>query len=133
MSELTFNAELTWSATDGAGVGEIQTDGFTLELSGPESMGGRGVGTNPEELLVGAVSSCFTATLFGVLRRAQLPVDSAGGGCQRDRDRLSRSCPVCGNRGQPDDPGRRRRAPGGVRSGGEYRPRSLLHRPCART
>ena len=39
-------------------------------------MGGRGVGTNPEELLVCAVSSCFTATLFGVLRRAQLPVDS---------------------------------------------------------
>ena len=33
-------------------------------------------GTNPEELLVCAVSSCFTATLFGVLRRAQLPVDS---------------------------------------------------------
>jgi osmotically inducible protein OsmC len=76
MSELTFNAELMWSGTDRAGVGEIQTDGLALELSGPESMGGRGAGTNPEELLVGAVSSCFTATLFGVLRRARLPVDS---------------------------------------------------------
>ncbi len=39
-------------------------------------MGGRGTGTNPEELLVCAVSSCYTATLFAVLRRAQLPVDS---------------------------------------------------------
>ncbi len=38
-------------------------------------MGGRGVGTNPEELLVCAVSSCYTATLFGVLRRAKLSVD----------------------------------------------------------
>jgi osmotically inducible protein OsmC len=47
-----------------------------LELSGPKSMGGRGVGTNPEELLVCAVSSCYTATLFAVLRRARLPVDS---------------------------------------------------------
>src|SRR5689334_983706 len=37
---------------------------------------GRGVGTNPEELLVSAVSSCYTATLFGVLNRAKLPVDS---------------------------------------------------------
>ena len=58
------------------GRGEIQTEGLALELSGPESMGGRGLGTNPEELLVCAVPSCFTATLFGVLRRPQLPVDS---------------------------------------------------------
>ena len=39
-------------------------------------MGGRGVGTNPEELLVCAVSSCNTATLFAALRRAQLPIES---------------------------------------------------------
>jgi peroxiredoxin-like protein len=39
-------------------------------------MGRRGVGTNPEELLVSAVSSCYIATLFGVLRRSRLPVDS---------------------------------------------------------
>jgi peroxiredoxin-like protein len=39
-------------------------------------MGGRGLGTNPEELLVCAVASCYTATLFGVLARARLPVSS---------------------------------------------------------
>jgi peroxiredoxin-like protein len=76
MSDLNFDVELMWSETGGKGTGEIQTHDLTLELSGPESMGGRGVGTNPEELLVSAVSSCFTATLFGVLRRAKLPVDS---------------------------------------------------------
>ena len=76
MSDLSFDVELMWSETEGKGAGEIQTDDLVLELSGPESMGGRGVGTNPEELLVSAVSSCFTATLFGVLRRARLPVDS---------------------------------------------------------
>jgi peroxiredoxin-like protein len=76
MSDLSFDVELMWSETEGKGAGEIQTDDLVLELSGPESMGGRGFGTNPEELLVSAVSSCFTATLFGVLRRAQLPVDS---------------------------------------------------------
>ena len=76
MSDLSFDVELMWSEIAGKGAGEIQTDDLVLELSGPASMGGRGVGTNPEELLVCAVSSCFTATLFGVLRRAQLPVDS---------------------------------------------------------
>jgi peroxiredoxin-like protein len=76
MSDLSFDVELMWSGTGVQGAGEIQTDNLGLELSGPESMGGRGVGTNPEELLVCAVSSCFAATLFGVLRRAELPVDS---------------------------------------------------------
>src|SRR4026209_2174915 len=76
MSDLSFDVELMWSGAGGKGVGEIHTNNLTLELSGPASMGGRGVGTNPEELLVCAVSSCFTATLFGVLRRAQLPVCS---------------------------------------------------------
>ncbi len=76
MNDLRFDVELRWSETGGKGVGEIQTDDLDLELSGPKSMGGRGVGTNPEELLVCAVSSCYTATLFGVLRRAKLPVDS---------------------------------------------------------
>jgi peroxiredoxin-like protein len=82
MSDLSFNAELMWTGTGREGAGEIQTDGLALELSGPESMGGRGVGANPEELLVCAVSSCFTATLFGVLRRAELPVDSLAVGAE---------------------------------------------------
>jgi peroxiredoxin-like protein len=74
--DLSFGVEVTWSGTGRAGAGELQTDDLVLELSAPESMGGRGVGTNPEELLIGAVSSCYTATLFAALRRAQLPVDS---------------------------------------------------------
>ena len=76
MSDLSFDVELIWSGTGGEGAGEIQTDDLALELSGPQVMGGRGIGTNPEELLVCAVSSCYTATLFGVLRRARLPVGS---------------------------------------------------------
>jgi peroxiredoxin-like protein len=76
MDDLNFDIELGWVGTGREGAGTIQTDDLLMELSAPESMGGRGVGTNPEELLVCAVSSCFTATLFGVLRRARLPVDS---------------------------------------------------------
>ena len=76
MRDLNFDLELTWSGTGRQGAGQIQTHDLLLELSGPESMGGRGVGANPEELLVCAVSSCYTATLFALLRRAQLPADS---------------------------------------------------------
>jgi peroxiredoxin-like protein len=76
MGDLSFDVNLRWTEVHGKGVGEIQTDDLALELSGPESMGGRGVGTNPEELLVCAVSSCYIATLYGVLRRRRLPVES---------------------------------------------------------
>jgi peroxiredoxin-like protein len=76
MKDLDFTVALRWSGTGRDGVGEIHTDDLTIDLSAPESMGGRGVGTNPEELLVSAVASCYTATLFGLLRRARLPVAS---------------------------------------------------------
>lgn len=76
MSELNFDVELKWSGTGEHGSGELNGEEIELELSAPKSMGGRGTGTNPEELLVSAVSSCYIATLFGVLDRADLPVDS---------------------------------------------------------
>lgn len=76
MHELAFQVELEWSGSGRAGTGRIVTDDLELELSTPASMGGRGVGTNPEELLVCAVASCFGATLSGVLRRAGLPASS---------------------------------------------------------
>lgn len=76
MHELPFQVELEWSGSGREGAGRIVTDDLELELSTPESMGGRGRGTNPEELLVCAVASCFSATLFGVLRRAGLPATS---------------------------------------------------------
>jgi peroxiredoxin-like protein len=76
VNDLHFQIELRWSGTGRDGAGEIVTDDLTLEFSAPQTMGGRGVGTNPEELLVSAVSSCYTATLFAVLDRAKLPVDA---------------------------------------------------------
>lgn len=76
MADMNFDLELHWAGTGRDGAGEIRTDDVAVELSSPKSMGGRGVGTNPEELLVGAVSSCFTATLAAVLSRSELPVES---------------------------------------------------------
>ena len=76
MSTLSFDVELRWTGDEEGGIGEIRTDNQVLDVSAPEAMGGRGIGTNPEELLVSAVSSCYSATLFALLQRARLPVDS---------------------------------------------------------
>ncbi len=76
MQDLGFDVELEWSGSGREGAGRIVTDDLEVELSTPASMGGRGVGTNPEELLVSAVASCYGATLFGVLRRSGLPATS---------------------------------------------------------
>jgi peroxiredoxin-like protein len=76
MRELPFQVELEWTGSGRQGTGRIVTDDLELELSTPASMGGRGVGTNPEELLVCAVASCYAATLYGVLGRSGLPAES---------------------------------------------------------
>lgn len=76
MRELPFQVELEWSGSGRGGAGRILTDELEIELSTPAAMGGRGVGTNPEELLVCAVASCYAATLLGVLSRSGLPATS---------------------------------------------------------
>jgi osmotically inducible protein OsmC len=73
VTELPFDAELEWSGSGSEGAGTIFTDDLELEYSAPVSMGGRGIGSNPEELLVCAVGACYSATLNGLLRRAGLP------------------------------------------------------------
>lgn len=73
MRDLTFAARLEWSGRGREGAGRIVGDEVELEYSSPASMGGRGVGTSPEELLVSAVASCYSATLLGLLRRRGLP------------------------------------------------------------
>lgn len=72
--ELRFPVELSWSGAGRTGAGRISGRDIEVEYSVPASMGGRGEGTNPEELLVCAVGSCYSATLLGMLRKARLPV-----------------------------------------------------------
>ena len=74
--DLNFEVELRWTGAGPVGIGEIAGERHGFPVSAPDSMGGRGVGTNPEELLVSAVATCYGATLFGELQRARLPVDS---------------------------------------------------------
>lgn len=74
MSDLTFGIQARWAGTGIHGEGKIETGGQVIRYSAPATMGGKGVGTSPEELLLAAVTACYSGTLFRVLQQAQLPV-----------------------------------------------------------
>ncbi|MFI5313657.1 MAG: OsmC family protein [Candidatus Dormibacteria bacterium] len=75
MPDLTFASTVRWQGRGRDGGGTVTTGGQTLDYSAPSSMGGRGLGTSPEELLVSAVASCYSGTLFHLLARDGLPAD----------------------------------------------------------
>ena len=73
MSDLSFEATITWRGPSGERRGTVETGGQTFRWSVPASMGGLGEGTSPEELLLAAVATCYSATLGGTVRQARLP------------------------------------------------------------
>lgn len=75
MVELTFTSMLSWSGGR-LSSGLVEAGGQSFQFSVPASMGGLGAGTNPEELLLSAVGSCYTATLAALLEAARLPAVS---------------------------------------------------------
>ena len=75
MAELTFESRVTWRGRERAGTGVLTTGQQEVAFSAPSSMGGRGVGTSPEELLVSAVASCYAGTLLHLLARDGLPAE----------------------------------------------------------
>lgn len=74
MADLTFEIKLEWAGLGRDGQGCVQLGGQPVPYAAPESMGGSGLGTSPEELLLAAVSSCYSGTLYALLVRAELPV-----------------------------------------------------------
>ncbi|MCL8208763.1 MAG: OsmC family protein [Actinomycetia bacterium] len=74
MADLTFTIAAAWAGTGPEGEGAIRAGDQQIRYSAPASMGGKGVGTNPEELLLSAVTACYSATLYRVLTSRRLPV-----------------------------------------------------------
>jgi organic hydroperoxide reductase OsmC/OhrA len=72
MSELMFEPDVRWKGTGRDGAGTVTTGGQEITHSAP-SMGGRGSGTSPEELLISAAGSCYAGTLFHPIARDALP------------------------------------------------------------
>lgn len=75
MRDLTYTSLVAWKGTGRAGGGVLTTGAQTVTFSAPANMGGRGVGTSPEELLISAVASCYSGTLVHLLARDGLPAE----------------------------------------------------------
>ena len=58
-----YSVFATWSG-DGSGCGtmKLPQGELTVPIGGAKALGGCGVGTNPEELLLAGVAACFVAT-----------------------------------------------------------------------
>ncbi len=74
--DLTFESRIAWQNTGREGEGTAKLGGQELQFSAPYSMGGKGTGTSPEELLLTAVGSCYSGTLFALLMKEHLRVTS---------------------------------------------------------
>ena len=67
----TFSMNLGW---DGGrnDVGTLEAERLKTQISIPSEMDGPGVGTNPDEMLLGAAATCYIITLAAVLGRSDL-------------------------------------------------------------
>jgi peroxiredoxin-like protein len=73
MSEVhTYKVRSAWSGNR-QGTGTINGDGLSSKFSVPNNLDGPGVGTNPEELLLGAASGCYVITLAIILSNRKVP------------------------------------------------------------
>jgi peroxiredoxin-like protein len=64
----------TWNGGR-SGQGTIQSEGLKTDVSIPADMNGKGTGTNPEEMLLGAATTCYMITLGLMLEKRQIQVD----------------------------------------------------------
>jgi peroxiredoxin-like protein len=73
MAQHSWHLEANWNG-DRLGDGSIDAGHLRSEISVPSVLGGPGIGTNPEEMLLGAASTCYLITLSAVLSNRKLPV-----------------------------------------------------------
>ena len=71
MAEHHFILEADWPGLRND-VGEIHTKNLNTRISIPEEMDGPGIGTNPDEMLLGAAATCYIITLAAMMERSHL-------------------------------------------------------------
>jgi len=54
--------------------GTIESGNLKTAISIPQPMGGPGIGTNPDEMLLGAAATCYIITLAAMLERSNITV-----------------------------------------------------------
>ena len=67
----TFKVNLDWSGGRNA-VGALNAERLQTQISIPPEMDGPGIGTNPDEMLLGAAATCYLITLAAMLERSEI-------------------------------------------------------------
>ncbi|HEH8621273.1 TPA: SACOL1771 family peroxiredoxin [Staphylococcus aureus] len=70
MHQHDFKVQTSWQGGRN-NVGNVRGDILSENISIPASLGGVGIGTNPDEMLVSAASSCYIISLAATLERAK--------------------------------------------------------------
>lgn len=71
MAEHHFHLQAHWPGLRND-VGEIAVGNLVTKISIPPEMDGPGVGTNPDEMLLGAAATCYIITLAAMMQRSHL-------------------------------------------------------------
>ena len=71
MAEHVFRLRALWPGGRNS-VGEIEAGQLKTRVSIPSEMDGPGVGTNPDEMLLGAAATCYIITLAAMLERSRI-------------------------------------------------------------
>lgn len=53
-------------------IGTIETQNLKTKVSIPPEMDGPGIGTNPDEMLLGAAATCYIITLAAMIERSKI-------------------------------------------------------------
>jgi peroxiredoxin-like protein len=71
MVEHVFHLKANWPGLRND-VGDIEAGNLKTKVSLPSEMDGPGVGTNPDEMLLGAAATCYIITLAAMMERSGL-------------------------------------------------------------
>ncbi|MEH7107721.1 OsmC family protein [Bacillus sp. JJ1764] len=71
MTEHVFHLKANWPGLRND-VGDIKVGNLQTQVSIPLEMDGPGVGTNPDEMLLGAAATCYIITLAAMMERSGL-------------------------------------------------------------
>ncbi|WP_156290178.1 OsmC family protein [Oceanobacillus salinisoli] len=74
MAEHHFHLKADWPGGRNS-EGYIEAGNLKTKISIPPEMDGPGIGTNPDEMLLGAAATCYIITLAAMIERAKLPLD----------------------------------------------------------
>ncbi|MEH7117544.1 OsmC family protein [Neobacillus vireti] len=75
MAEHHFHLKANWPGLRND-IGEIEAGNLKTKISIPPEMDGPGVGTNPDEMLLGAAATCYIITLAAMMERSSLEKES---------------------------------------------------------